>query len=346
MSKQFKTRKLQGFTLVELSIVIVIIGFLVAGIAAGSSMIKQAQIRSVISDISSYQTAMNGFKARFFNKVPGDMDTAESFWGAGICSDSTDFCNGNGNGIINKDTSSTGIDETRPALKQLALAGLISAGIPVVPNTIVALQPGVNAPASKVSGVGYYLIGNPQGTANVLIIGKPTTALTAGDDLINSAFTPEDAFNIDQKLDDAIVVGSLDNPLGFFINSASAVSDPSTILGTVYPGATVGSGSGACSNNTTGPLLFIGGGREEKLDVLDAAASLTEATPNLFISSAYAAYAAFRELGGGGTACFAGAYTGTIVVQQGADATAPCVINGSYDFNVTTPTCVMGSKFD
>lgn len=38
-----------GFTLVELSIVIIIIGFLIAGVSAGSSLIKQAETNAVIT---------------------------------------------------------------------------------------------------------------------------------------------------------------------------------------------------------------------------------------------------------------------------------------------------------
>ncbi|MFI4984234.1 MAG: type II secretion system protein, partial [Rickettsiales bacterium] len=84
MSNQIKSSGSRGFTLVELSIVIVIIGFLVAGIAAGANMVKQAEIRSVITDLQSYQTAYNNFVAKY-NAVPGDMTTASSFWTGNVC---------------------------------------------------------------------------------------------------------------------------------------------------------------------------------------------------------------------------------------------------------------------
>ncbi len=40
-----------GFTLIELSIVIVIIGLIVAGIIGGQSLVRQAKVRPIITNI-------------------------------------------------------------------------------------------------------------------------------------------------------------------------------------------------------------------------------------------------------------------------------------------------------
>jgi len=243
MSNKIKSRATGGFTLVELSIVIVIIGFLVAGIAAGANMVKQAEIRSVISDLQSYQTAYNNFVAKY-NAVPGDMTTSDSFWPAPSCGAVT-VCNGSGGGIIvvsNKNGPAK--DEVRPALKQLALANMISAGITPVAGaaavTVADLSPGTNAPSSKISGAGYFLAGgNPSiaaavtvtfpSSTNVVYIGKAAT----GDNLVNSALTPQDAFSIDQKMDDA-TVANLDSGSSFSLfNNANAVMSDTTFTGAI-----------------------------------------------------------------------------------------------------------------
>ena len=55
-------KKHLGFTLVELSIVIIIIGFLIAGISGGKSLIEQAKLNSVISELQKYQLIYNNFQ--------------------------------------------------------------------------------------------------------------------------------------------------------------------------------------------------------------------------------------------------------------------------------------------
>ena len=60
-----------GFTLVELSIVLVIIGLLVGGILVGQSLISSAAISSTVAQIGRYDAAVGGFISKF-KYLPGD----------------------------------------------------------------------------------------------------------------------------------------------------------------------------------------------------------------------------------------------------------------------------------
>ena len=61
----------RGFTLIELSIVLVIIGLLIGGILVAQSMIASVKINRLVSDLYQYEAAINLFKDRFRN-YPGD----------------------------------------------------------------------------------------------------------------------------------------------------------------------------------------------------------------------------------------------------------------------------------
>ena len=54
-------RKHSAFSLVELSIVLIIIGLLVAGVVGGSSLIKSAALRTVMSEARNYGIVTNSF---------------------------------------------------------------------------------------------------------------------------------------------------------------------------------------------------------------------------------------------------------------------------------------------
>ena len=69
----------KGFTLVELSIVLVIIGLLVGGILVGQSLIESAKLSSFVASIGKHDAAIGAFEAKY-RGLPGDN---KSFGGNG-----------------------------------------------------------------------------------------------------------------------------------------------------------------------------------------------------------------------------------------------------------------------
>src|SRR3984885_3925644 len=65
------------FTLIELSIVLVIIGLIVGGVLVGQDLIKAAEIRATVSQIEKYNTAANTFQTKY-NALPGDVPAAQA----------------------------------------------------------------------------------------------------------------------------------------------------------------------------------------------------------------------------------------------------------------------------
>ena len=108
----------KGFTLLELSIVLVIIGLIIGGITAGADLIRSAEINSVGNDITKYKVAINTFKLKY-NALPGDIKNAQSYWPSCI-DNGTNLCNGNGNGTLGDNA------EGARFWQHLSLSGLIS----------------------------------------------------------------------------------------------------------------------------------------------------------------------------------------------------------------------------
>ena len=185
--------KNQGFTLLELSIVLVIIGLIVGGLTVGSEMIKQAELGKVQKDINEYTTAVNTFKLKY-SRLPGDMINAVTYWGAGTA-------NGDGNGRI--DT----VAEGARAWQHANSAGVVPGSWP---GTGTALTPGTNIPNSSVDGAGismFYHVaaGNASTMGNGFILG--TTLATSAN--LNAAVTAADAASIDTKMDDGLAASGL-----------------------------------------------------------------------------------------------------------------------------------------
>jgi len=116
----------KGFTLVELSIVLVIISLLVAGTLAGKNLIASSELKALIANVNEYKAAIKQFELRY-DGLPGDIPDAVEYWGA------VESANGDNDGVIDTDfldgTGLTASNEPFQSVKQLALADMITLSV-------------------------------------------------------------------------------------------------------------------------------------------------------------------------------------------------------------------------
>jgi prepilin-type N-terminal cleavage/methylation domain-containing protein len=113
--KEYMPRRtaIRGFTLIELSIALVIIGLLTGGILVGQELIEQSKIRVIMNEKIKIESAVMAFRDKY-GGVPGDLTNATTFWGAqadcsyyGTPDGTAATCNGDGNGQIQTSSGTT-----------------------------------------------------------------------------------------------------------------------------------------------------------------------------------------------------------------------------------------------
>lgn len=213
----------KGFSLVELSIVLVILGLLTGGILAGQNLIRAAELRAVSTEYNRYATAAQTFRDKYF-AIPGDFRDATRFWGrlnsnsdcvtnssASVATPGA--CDGNGNGQINYAGAANQAGEAFGYWQQLANAGLVEGNYPGTAgagsggNGIV----GTNIPRSRLGLAGWHVsyIGNVAASNTVYFEGNYgniyTFGATAGTgEPDGPVMSPEELWNIDTKMDDGL----------------------------------------------------------------------------------------------------------------------------------------------
>ena len=235
----------KAFSLIELSIVLVILGLLAGGILAGQSLIRASELRAVISEYNRYKTATYAFRDKYF-ALPGDITNATSIWGkdttsAYACATAAGnaatpgTCNGDGDGNIG--ATNIGGPEGVRAWQQLSMADMIEGQYNGLNGSVLVI--GTNVPASKFPAAGWeYTFRNPANavwgvSATFLQFGGQST-VTNG--LYLPVMKPVEAWNIDTKLDDgnpeygralqgsANCVTPTTSPAGLPVGSVYAVS--------------------------------------------------------------------------------------------------------------------------
>lgn len=100
LSRRFSERKeergtstssAQGFTIIELAIVLVIIGLILGAVMKGQSVLENAKIKRVMGDIEGIAAAVNTYYDRY-SAFPGDDVNANNRWSY--------VQDGDGNGLI------------------------------------------------------------------------------------------------------------------------------------------------------------------------------------------------------------------------------------------------------
>lgn len=202
-----------GFTLVELAIVMIIIGLLIGGILKGQELIANAQMTTTIAQIKGLDGALSTFRDKY-SVLPGDItNPAVRLRDCGAGTSCT--VGGDGNGRIDRDNGGNlrtlgrivvPVSEGFTAFSHMAAADLIS-GIDIANGQV---RFGSGLPEAKVGG-GFW-IGH---TANGNEISAEVLALRPGHYLLlngvsdrnagNAAgggMTASQAAQIDRKQDD------------------------------------------------------------------------------------------------------------------------------------------------
>ncbi len=183
-----------GFTLLELTIILLIIGLISAVVIFGFTLSESAHSKRIISELNYFKQAIDRFQDQF-NGWPGDLPRADELWGAdcgGDAAASTGGCNGDGDRLIE-----WGDAEGVKGWQLLQLAEMIDSTIPLSGSiTSDEAVIGTNVPASQITPIGYSLYST--GGINYLSLGGAVT--NARNDA--PVLTPNAARIMDERLDD------------------------------------------------------------------------------------------------------------------------------------------------
>ncbi len=205
-----------GFTLIEVAIVLVVSAIIVAGVLGGKSLIRAAELRAIVNEYENYSVVISNFKHKY-RAIPGDMRNATFIWGSNsaLCSETGNnreggVCNGNGDGNL----GFGGSRELWQFWTHLSAAGMIEGQYSGKsgPNNTTDSIIGVNVPASRIANTGWTArnciddlsIGKHCGPESLLI--DYGNNLNFGRDGVydtdQPALSPAEARNIDLKIDD------------------------------------------------------------------------------------------------------------------------------------------------
>ncbi len=183
-----KTNARRGFTLVELSIVLVIIGLIIGAVLTGQQIIQNARVTKALNDIQSYEAQFQTYQQNF-GALPGDDRQGDTRF-----SNPKVTGHGDGNGVIGDsvtDAFSINCEVANSSENCLVWADLRAAGL--IKNQL----PITGRPPNPFGGVYAFQNGAFTASSNANCSSPPTTTVLCLNNVPAAA-----AQSIDTQLDD------------------------------------------------------------------------------------------------------------------------------------------------
>ena len=185
----------KAFSLVEMSLVLILIGILVVTILVAKEMRAGATNRMVIKDIDRIQVALNQFYDTF-GDAAGDSNKIYKFWANECASEAV--CNGNGNRIIEA------YKESHLVWLHLSLAEIFAGNFTGAGDGDTQTQTrDVNVPRSVIENGQYSILYYDWGQFpdhHLILLGTQV----AGDIGYGAVLDANAAYEIDNKIDDGL----------------------------------------------------------------------------------------------------------------------------------------------
>jgi prepilin-type N-terminal cleavage/methylation domain-containing protein len=265
----------KAFSLVELSVVLAVISFIVAVVIGGAVLKKAARIKLIIAEVQEVKAMTKQFEMNF-NYLPGDFPDAGSLWGNDCdgSSSGSDLCSGDGDGEIDHINSSSN-KEPHTFWQHLKKAKIINNTYTIAPNGSAPFTTSSNAYPSKIVKEGLYYPQYPvtdsstaalsgflssdltvkwfhskHANKNLFLFGAQplNTSTSGGYQASGPLFYPRDVYLIDKKIDDS-------RPLTGIIKGVTYSSAANGWQGTTSTSSNECESYGNVTNKTDAELL-------------------------------------------------------------------------------------------
>jgi prepilin-type N-terminal cleavage/methylation domain-containing protein len=197
-------RRSKGFTLIELAIVLVIIGLIVAGVLVGQDLIRAAEVRAAVGQYEKFNTAINTFRTKY-NGMPGDLLAVQAA-SVEMPARTGVVGHGDGNGLLEGCSAGAMVAgcETLLVWTDLTRANVIDGIYSTATDALTAVTSAELSqyfPPAKLGNGNYWTVFSASGF-NYYQLGGISSTDASGDYTLVYTITPIEAYNIDGKLDD------------------------------------------------------------------------------------------------------------------------------------------------